>query len=217
VAGNVTVNTGATFNGTGYVAGGTTVNAGGIIQAGDANGYNSLSVAGTLNLGNSSHDVTTSQFTVSAGGTIMATSALNVNGTNIINILDTSLAVGTNTLFTYGTLGGTSGFGGFKLGNLPSGVVANLQDTGSAIQLAVTSLFTVNTTPPVLTNTVSGSTLTLSWPADHLGWRLEVQTNALNTGLGANWYTWPNSTTVTTVPINIDPASPTVFFRLVYP
>jgi autotransporter-associated beta strand protein len=216
LAGGVTVNSNATFNGTGYVAGGATVKAGGIIQAGDANGLNNLTVGGTLNLGNSATDRTTSQFTVAAGGTIVALSALNVNGTNVINILDASLSEGTNTLFTYGALGGTSGFGGLKLGSLPPGVVGNLHNTGSAIQL-VTSLFTVNTNPPALTQTFSGGTLTLTWPADHLGWRLEAQTNALRTGLSTNWYTWPDSTNVTSISIPVDRATPAAFFRLVYP
>jgi hypothetical protein len=39
----------------------------------------------------------------------------------------------------------------------------------------------------------------------------------LTTGLGTNWSTWPNSTNVTTVPIPLNPANPTVFFRLIYP
>jgi F5/8 type C domain len=56
----------------------------------------------------------------------------------------------------------------------------------------------------------------LTWPADHLGWRLQTQTNSLNNGLGANWTTvagstatnqffWPNSMTGN------------AFFRLTYP
>jgi autotransporter-associated beta strand protein len=213
VAGDVVVNSNATFNGSAYVAGATTVKAGGIIQAGDVNGNNSLTVAGTLKLGNSATDKTTSQFNVAAGGTIVAQSALNVNGTNVINILDSSLSVGTNTLFTYVTLGGARGFSGFKLGSLPPGVTANLLNTGSAIQLAVTAVVTVNTNPPVLTNSYSGGTLTLSWPADHLGWRLVTQTNLQST----NWVTWPNSMNVTSIPIPVSPAVRTMFFRLVYP
>ena len=35
--------------------------------------------------------------------------------------------------------------------------------------------------------------LTLSWPADHTGWRLQAQTNNPTTGLGTNWFDVPGS------------------------
>ncbi len=215
-SGGLIVQASATLGGSGNVGGVTTVQAGGTIQGGAATGANTLTVA-TLNLGNTNAITTYSQFNVAAGGKVAAT-ALNVSGTNIVQILDPSLTIGTNTLFTYtGTIGGTNGFGGFQLGPLPSGVTAQLLNTGSAVKLAVTSVVTVNTNSPMLTNSITGNTLTLSWPADHLGWRLQAQTNSLNTGLGGTWFTWPNSTNVTTVPIPLNAANPTVFFRLIYP
>jgi autotransporter-associated beta strand protein len=211
--GAVTVQTNAMLGGSGSIAGTVSLQNGGVIQGGDASYANTLTVP-ILNLGTAGTNLTYSRFTVAAGGTIAATT-LNVTGTNLVQILDSSLTVGTNTLFTYS--GSISGFGGFQLGSLPAGVAAQLLNTGSAVQLAVTSVTAVNTNSPVLTNSVSGRILTLSWPADHLGWRLQVQTNSLTTGLGTNWSTWPNSTNVTTVPIPLNPANPTVFFRLIYP
>jgi hypothetical protein len=56
----------------------------------------------------------------------------------------------------------------------------------------------------------------LAWPADHLGWRLQYQTNALAQGLGTNWMDWPGSTNVTQTNIVINPAAGPVFFRLIY-
>ena len=215
--GAVTVNTNAVLGGAGSV-GSVAVQAGGAVRGGDVNYSNTLTVA-TLSLGNGSTATTTSRFKVAAGGNVAATTALNVNGTNLVTILDSTLVVGTNTLFTYGggSIGGTSGFGGLKLGTLPAGVTAHLIDNGAAVQLAVTSLFTVATNSPVLTNSISGGNLNLSWPADHLGWRLQVQTNTLNVGLNSSWFTWPNSTNATAVSIPINSANPTVFFRLIYP
>jgi hypothetical protein len=64
---------------------------------------------------------------------------------------------------------------------------------------------------------VSGNTLDLSWPADYTGWRLESQTNALNIGVSSNWSTVPGSATTNRVIMSIDPATGTVFFRMVYP
>ena len=215
--GTVTVSNTATLGGSGTINTPTIVRSGGAIKGGNAGGSNTLTVASTLTLGDSGSAVTSSQFLIAAGGKVSA-NTLTVSGTNIVNILDSSLTVGTNTLFTYGggSIGG-SGFAGFQLGTLPPSVTAQLIDTGSAIQLGVTSAFMVNTNPPVLTNTYSGGTLTLSWPSDRLGWRLETQTNALNVGLSTNWSTVAGSSGVTSVTVTNNPANPTVFFRLVYP
>jgi autotransporter-associated beta strand protein len=68
-----------------------------------------------------------------------------------------------------------------------------------------------------LTAAVSGSTLTVSWPATHLGWILQAQTNGLGAGLGANWSDVAGSSGVTSQNIPINPANPTVFFRLRHP
>ena len=214
----VTVATNSTLSGTGNISSTVTVNAGGTLAAGTATGAGTLTLANTLSLGNNTTNLTYSNFKLAAGGNVAA-SAVNVNGTNFIKLLDSSLSVGTNTLFTYtgGSIGGTSGFAGFQLATLPMGVTAHLIDTGSAIQIGVTSVVTVNTNPPVLTNSISGNTLTFSWPTDHLGWRLQVQTNSLSVGLKTNWYTWPNSTNVTSVPVTINSTNGAVFFRLVYP
>lgn len=62
-----------------------------------------------------------------------------------------------------------------------------------------------------------GNQLQLSWPADHLGWRLQIQTNDLGNGLSTNWATMPNSANVTSTNILINPANGAVFLRLVYP
>ena len=79
---------------------------------------------------------------------------------------------------------------------------------------------TVVTTPTNITATVSGNLLTLAWPADHLGWSLQIQTNTLSVGLVTNatsWVTLPGSSSVTSTNMTIDPANGTVFYRMVYP
>jgi autotransporter-associated beta strand protein len=79
----------------------------------------------------------------------------------------------------------------------------------------------VSIVPPVITRTVSGSgpsaTMTMSWPQDHGGYRLQTQTNALNVGLKTTgWVDVPNSTNVLSITVPIT-NTPTVFYRLVYP
>ncbi|MEI7535208.1 MAG: autotransporter-associated beta strand repeat-containing protein, partial [Verrucomicrobiae bacterium] len=81
--------------------------------------------------------------------------------------------------------------------------------------LLVVSGTTGPTGPAHLTNSVSGGVLSLSWPSGQ-GWKLQMQTNSLSVGLGTNWvYVTDGSTTSTNITIN--PAKPTVFYRLAYP
>jgi hypothetical protein len=72
--------------------------------------------------------------------------------------------------------------------------------------------------PPVTYGTnvsvsVSGGALDLSWPADHVGWRLQAQTN----GLGANWFDVAGSTATNLMTLPFDATAGSVFFRLIYP
>ncbi len=74
-----------------------------------------------------------------------------------------------------------------------------------------------STDPTSISGMLDGSNLTLAWPADHIGWRLEAQTNSLATGLGTNWVTVPNSSATNLIAVPIDTISGGVFFRLAYP
>jgi hypothetical protein len=69
----------------------------------------------------------------------------------------------------------------------------------------------------LLGSTLNGSQLQFDWAADHLGWRLEAQTNATGTGLGTNWFTVADSELTNQMHLQIDPANGSVFFRLICP
>ncbi|WP_160164577.1 DUF5010 domain-containing protein [Pedosphaera parvula] len=71
--------------------------------------------------------------------------------------------------------------------------------------------------PPSIVILISDDTLTLSWPADCLGWRLQVQTNAPGGGLTTNWVAVPGSELVTSTNISINPARVATFYRLIHP
>jgi hypothetical protein len=73
----------------------------------------------------------------------------------------------------------------------------------------------VNTNPTNITFSVSGSTLNLSWPSDHLGWTL--QTNAVSLAVTNAWFPYPGSASLTNVAIPMSLANSNVFFRLTYP
>jgi fibronectin-binding autotransporter adhesin len=90
--------------------------------------------------------------------------------------------------------------------------------TAGTLQVASTA----NPNPTNITFQVSGGQLTLSWPADHIGWQLQALTNTVrvgivtNTPIGNNWANFNPSTSVDSVNIPINLTNGTVFYRLVY-
>lgn len=86
---------------------------------------------------------------------------------------------------------------------------------GSIQALSVAS--TIANYPTNISYTVSGSTLTITWPATHQGWLLQAQTNSLNAGLGTNWVTIPGTGSVTSTNLPVVPGNPSVFYRLKMP
>jgi hypothetical protein len=75
----------------------------------------------------------------------------------------------------------------------------------------------VSLVPTNINVTVSGNKIALSWPADHFGWHLQVQTNTLGSGPGPNWVSVPGSDLVSSTNFTMNPANGAVFFRLDYP
>jgi hypothetical protein len=73
------------------------------------------------------------------------------------------------------------------------------------------------TSPTAITLTPGGNLLELMWPADHIGWRLEAQTNAVGASLGTNWFNVAGASTTNRVFVPINAAKGSVFFRLAYP
>src|SRR5258708_3885856 len=76
--------------------------------------------------------------------------------------------------------------------------------------LTLVSLTAIN--PTNITFSVSGSTLALSWPADHSGSILQAQTN--DAGISNNWSDVPGSSSSTQALTSISFSNPTVFFPL---
>lgn len=106
---------------------------------------------------------------------------------------------------------------GFAVVNLPELAPGLLWADHLATDGSLAVVPAVSTTPAAITATFISGKLTLSWPEDHLGWRLQMQTNALSVGLGTNWVDVAGSaeTNKMLLPISADSAG--VFFRLVYP
>jgi autotransporter-associated beta strand protein len=143
---------------------------------------------------------------------VASTGTINYGGTLTVSNLGPALVAGDSfKLFNSGITSGT-----FAATNLPP-LNTGLAWTNILLNGTLSVVATVNPNPTNITAVVSGNTLTLSWPADHTGWRLQAQTNSINTGLNSNWVDVPGSATVNSVSVTINPTNGTVFFRMVYP
>lgn len=178
-------------------------------------------------------------------GTLTINSDLTIGG-NLAIELNKSLAPSNDTVVVSGVLT-NAGTGTLTVSNLgPALIVGDkftlfsqaLQNGGALTitgggtgvtftnNLAVDGSISVLTAPPgTATNptnitfsvTGGGTGLDLSWPADHLGWILQTQTNNLNVGLQAAtnlWFDVAGSSTITNTSITLDKTKPTVFYRL---
>ncbi|HXI71475.1 MAG TPA: DUF5010 domain-containing protein [Verrucomicrobiae bacterium] len=136
----------------------------------------------------------------------------STNDTNYVTVVDktgnTSVDNSTDTFSAVAHYVRVTVTGSSQAGGYPSFYECKIYGAiGSGISLAPINLSSVK----------SGGSLALSWPTDHLGWHLQIQTNAPGAGLGTNWVTLPGSDAVTSTNITINPANGGVFYRQVYP
>ena len=208
----VTVRTNATLSGAGIVNASVVTLPGSILAPGN-NTLGVLTVNGNL---------------TSAGGFVFrankslaqSNSVLVVSGTLtqsgpgslILSNLGPALVAGdTFQLFNGAALPGGSAL---TIGPAPG---AGLSWTNRlAVDGTIAVVSPIPTAPTNITYQASGGQITLSWPASYLGWTLQAQTNQLNVGLGTNWVSLPGTAAVTATNMPIDPANPTVFYRLFY-
>lgn len=120
------------------------------------------------------------------------------NGTNIIGA--------TNTTFTIVSA---------KLADAAAYSVIVSNSAGGIISSNAT--LTVPAVSATITPTFANGSLSLSWPADRIGFRLEAQTNSLAAGLNTNWFTVAGSATTNQMYLPINPVQGGVFLRLAYP
>jgi fibronectin-binding autotransporter adhesin len=222
----------------------TIISGGTLLLAGSITSTGTVTVAGgTL----SGTGVINDKVSVQSGGTLSPGPGLGSLGTLTINsnltlagtvAVDISKTAGTNDLVTGvnsvtygGTLAVTNLAGTLSLGDsftlfsaaASSGNFTNIVGSpGAGLAYSFTngvlSVVTgIASNPTNITATVSGGTLTLLWPADHLGWILQAQTNNLSAGLSTNWVDVTGSSSNNTNTITINPANPTVFYRLRLP
>jgi fibronectin-binding autotransporter adhesin len=202
---------GQTLGGAGSVHGNLTVESAATVAPGDPYG----DVTQTLTVqspGNVVHGGTCLMQIDGTGSDKLVAATNNFGGTLTVTIAGANPVGGTVYDLFDGVLNGT-----FTTINLPTVPGISWDTTQLYVTGTITAVSTVNTTPADIAVAVNGNQMTLSWPADRTGWTLQAQTNALATGLSGAWHDLPGSDTVNQVTVTIDPANPTVFYRLIYP
>ncbi len=200
----------------------------GKLQADAGSTLNPGNIAGVI-----SNGVDTGVLTVSGSATLNGILNLRLNNTNTVigdklaaasyNISGATLVItnvgpalaGGNVFHLFSSGINTNGFTSIIL---PTVVSPLILSNNLAVDGTLVIVSPVNPNPTNITTTVSSSggttILGLSWPVDHTGWYLQMQTNSLSTGLSTNWVDVPGSTTINSTNIVIDPTKPTVFYRL---
>lgn len=214
-AGNVVgVGAGAVLGGSGVINGPVVVQPGAVFQPGAGGAAGKLAVNSTLNLGGN----TVMYLNTTTNSLVTGMTTVDYGGALSVTNLGTLAAGSTFKLFNAQNYVGA--FSSVSLPPLGANLVwSNSLAVNGTIQV-VNALPSVNTNPTNITFSVSGNTLTLSWPQDHTGWRLLEQTNNLQYGVSANtndWTTYPGSTATNQVGITINATQPAGFYQLVYP
>jgi autotransporter-associated beta strand protein len=215
--GTLILNATNTYAGTTTVSNGTLVVSstagdldlsGGNVVPGGANAVGSLLVGGNLNITSGSILIALNKSASPSNSTIAVTGSINNTG-GILTVTNAgpNLEVGdTFTIFNQPVSGMTI--------VPPANVtfINNLAANGSIVVATSTA-----TNPTNILVTLSGGQLILSWPADHLGWYLQAQTNSLAEGIGTNWVTIPNSNAGNSYTNTVGITNGAVFYRMIYP
>jgi len=144
---------------------------------------------------------------------VLPTGTFNYGGTLTVTNVGASLQAGdTFQLFSAPAYGGA-----FAVTNLPALGSGLAWSNSLPVNGSLSVVATVSLVPTNITFAVTGTAMTLSWPADHTGWRLQVQTNDMANGLGTNWIDVAGATTTNSVGVLMDPNNGSVFYRLVFP
>jgi hypothetical protein len=203
-----TTNISGLLAGSGSIASPLEVYAGASLGAGSATAIGTFTVNNKLTLSGNAF-IRVNKSLVQSNDLISVTGAITNGGTGTVTITNigvTPLAIGDNFRIFSGAVSN-----GAALTVTGGGVnwVNNLAANGSVQVLSVIAGYPTN-----ISYSVSGGTLTLSWPATHLGWILQTQTNSLSVGIRTNWFDVTGTANVTSTNIVVVPANPSVFYRL---
>ncbi|HXB59949.1 MAG TPA: glycosyl hydrolase family 28 protein [Candidatus Acidoferrales bacterium] len=184
--------------------------------ASDIFGADPITVSGsTLTVSNSYLPPAPESFNFALGtdsSTIAVDGNLIITGAMINVTSAPGFGPGLYTLFTYtGAAGGS-----YALGSTPANFNYALTNATGKIQLLVSTTGPSLTPVNLLLQNIGGQ-LELTWPQDHIGWSLEIQTNKTSVGLSNNWSVVSGSATTNKIFLPVSTTNGCVFLRLAYP
>ncbi len=208
----VTVSNNATLGGNGIINGATTVQDGGTLAPGNSIG--TLTVGNDLVFASGSRTVMEIYLSPLTNDEVVVSRALALGGTLIVTNLSTQPLFAGDSFQLFSASNITGSFANVVLPPLNRGLAwtNTLAGNGSIAVIATVSL---NPTNIAFATTNGGATLVLSWPQDHLGWRLQAQTNPPDIGLSTNWFEVAGSPATNRVFVPIDASLGDVFYRLI--
>jgi fibronectin-binding autotransporter adhesin len=208
-----------TIRGNGTLLGSLDVQASGVVVPGFTNAIGTLNVTNTVTLAGTVYMELNRTNAVGGTNDQIAAQSITLGGSLVVTNIGPALHVGD----TFRLFKSTAPLSGSISATLPATDGNNYAYTwtdNTAVNGTITvasATLLVNTTPTNITFVINGSNLEISWPADHVGWRLQVQTNPITVGLQSNWFDVPGSASVNSVTNPINPANGSVFYRMVYP
>ena len=204
---------GGTLCGSGVLDGPVVIQSTGALSPGQA-GLGTLTINNnTLDLQDGSASIFALNKTLGTNGLVKGMSSVTYGGTLVVSNVSGTLAVND----------------AFKLfdATLYSGAFSAISPSTPGVGLAWSNTLATdgtlrivkgigpNPTPTNITYAVTSQGLVLSWPADHIGWILQGQTNAASRGLSTNWVAVPGSDATNLITVPISSANGSAFFRLV--
>jgi hypothetical protein len=199
----------------------TNANPTGNISGPDGQGYWSV---GAFLSGMVSNTITTLASSTNpsvSGDSVLFTASLQSFG---IKAVDASGSIvfmdGTTPLSTNSISGGIASFYTSILGSGNHSMTATyMGDNYYAYSTSPALIQTVqqpniSSSPTIIYSSIGNGSISIGWPANCLGWVLQVQTNASNLGITTNWVDIPATAGVTFTNMPILQSSPSVFYRL---
>jgi autotransporter-associated beta strand protein len=206
--GTQTLPAGRSLVGNGTVRGSVIAASGSTIAPGFSIG--TLVITNVLTLQNGSTNLMELDAAARTNDLVTGMNSVHYGGTLLVTNLDGQFAFG-NSFKLYDAANYDGGFAGVTLPPLPDPL---FWTNRLAIDGTLAVGTTVNTAATNVNVLFLGTTLQVSWPADHTGCQLQCQTNSLSP---TNWFTVPGSTLTNFLLVPVSPSNVSVFFRLVYP
>jgi len=207
-AGGPVLVAGGMLGGVGVIGSAVTVQNGGQLAPG-TNGIGTLAINSNLTLNAGSSVLMAVDPILGMSDLVTGLNNVVYGGTLVVTNLEGALTNGSQfTLFS--AVSATNNFSSIS-GSPGAGLAWNFNPTNGV--LSVINGIAAN--PTNIIASISSGVLTLTWPADHLGWL--VQSNSVNLAVPADWYDLSNTAAGTSYTITLNPAQANVFYRLRHP